>query len=135
MPFALLIEIEEMLFGTLLMRATALQMALRDEGVTVAINIVLEAHEGSTAVMALDALQILPLDPLGRELVLRRTSDAVRRALDECLPSFDTSVRDAIVQLATHHPIRPERRDAPARTRGAGHVCANGAVAGRSRLC
>ena len=105
MQFALLIELEEMLFDTRLIRATALQMALRAEGVTLAIDAVLEAHAGSTAVMALDTLRALPLDPLGRELVLRRTSDAVRRAFDARLPSFDASVRDAIVQLSTELPI------------------------------
>ena len=100
-PVALLLEIEEIVFDTRLIRATSLATALRDEGVIVALDAVLEAHAGCTAVMALDALQTPSLDPLGRELVLRRASDAVRRAFDEGLPSFDTPARDTIERLST----------------------------------
>jgi beta-phosphoglucomutase-like phosphatase (HAD superfamily) len=101
----LLLEIEEIVFDTRAIRATALQAALRDEGVTVALDAVLDSHAGSTAVMALDALKMLPLDQLGRELVLRRALDGVRQAFDAGLPSFDMSARDAIERLATERPI------------------------------
>lgn len=99
-------EIEEVVFDTLGMRSQALHGALRDEGIDVSIADVIAAHSGSTARLAIDTLQIATsLDAVSRDLVIRRTSDAVRQSLNAGLPAFDRAARDAVQQLAINVPM------------------------------
>ena len=103
---ALLIEIEEVLFDTLAMRAHALCTALRHEGLTLALDDVRSAHAGVTAAMALDAMPVAAeLDDVSRDLVLLRAADDFRAAVSTGLPSFDRAARDTVEQLAAEFRI------------------------------
>ena len=102
---ALLLEIEEVVFDTLAMRASALHDALGHEGVMVSRDDVMRVHAGATARMALDALPpALSLDAVSRDLVLRRALDAMRVAMENGLPSFDRVAADAVRRLAIDWP-------------------------------
>jgi beta-phosphoglucomutase-like phosphatase (HAD superfamily) len=114
---AVVMEIEEVVFDTLGVRANALHGALRAEGVDVPLDAVVAAHAGTTARRALDALPNAKLlDEVVRDLVLRRTTDAVRHALDDGWPAFDTPAHDAVRQLSLDVPMavvtRASRDDA-----------------------
>ena len=114
---ALLLEIEEVVFDTLAMRARALHEAIRNDGVVVSRDEVRRIHAGATARMALDTLpEALSLDAVSRDLVLRRALDAMRVAMDEGLPSFDCVAADAVRRLAIDWPLavvtRGTREDA-----------------------
>ena len=103
---ALLIEIEEVLFDTLAMRAHALCTALQHEGLTLALDDVRSAHAGVTAAMALDAMPAAAeLDDVSRDLVLLRAADDFRTALSTGLPSFDRAARDEVERLAAEFRI------------------------------
>jgi phosphoglycolate phosphatase-like HAD superfamily hydrolase len=110
------LEIEETLFDTGALRAGALHRALADEGVTVPLALVIEAHAGATAAMALAQLTYAQLsDVVVRDLVLQRAADTMRANLSQELPSFHSASRDALEQLATEVPLavvtRAERGD------------------------
>lgn len=106
MRTGLIIEIETLLFDTDALRAAALQAALRQEGVDAPYDVIVHAHVGQPARMALDGIPAArSLDTVGRDLVLRRTADAVARSLARGAPSFDPRVRDALVSLASEFPL------------------------------
>ncbi len=106
MRTALVLEIEELLFDTLEMRAQALHRALDMEGVQLPPADVRHAHAGVAVSIALARLsERTKLDDLGRELVLRRVSDIVTDALARHTPSFDPAVRNTIEDLASAFPI------------------------------
>lgn len=112
-----IVEIEELLFDTLDLRADALQAALLLEQVAVDRASVRQAHAGVPAAIALTRLDAaLSLDSTARELVLHRATDHVRRALEAQAPSFDTTARDALVLLAAEFALgvvtRASRADA-----------------------
>ena len=103
---ALLIEIEEVVFDTLAMRAHALHSALQREGVTLALDEVRSTHAGVTAAMALNAMPAAAeLDDVSRDLVLLRAADDFRAAVSTGLPSFDRAARDTVEQLAAEFRI------------------------------
>ena len=103
---ALLIEIEEVVFDTLAMRAHALYSALQREGVTLTLDEVRSTHAGVTAAMALDAMPAAAeLDDVGRDLVLLRAADDFRAVLRTGLPSFDRAARDTVERLAAEFRI------------------------------
>ncbi len=114
---AIVLELDGLLFDTDALRARALHASLQAEGVHLAEDAVARAHRGVTAVMALDMLhRAAALDDTGRELVLRRTTDAVRAALERALPRFDPPVARALESLAALYPLavvtRATRADA-----------------------
>jgi hypothetical protein len=114
---AVVLEIEELLFDTLGMRAEALQSALAAEGVPVPLDELLAAHAGVPAVMALEQLRRAhPLDDVGAALVLRRAADVMSAFLARHSPAFDRSACVTIEVLATEHRIgvvtRATREDA-----------------------
>ena len=55
---ALLIEIEELVFDTLALRAHALRSALLHEGVVISEDVIQREHAGATVCMTLDALPV-----------------------------------------------------------------------------
>ena len=100
MRTALAIEIEELVFDTLSLRAIALRDALAHEGVAVALRDVMAAHGGVTVLMALSALDAANrLDDVGRDLALRRAEDAASASLERALPVFDPDARDRLATL------------------------------------
>ncbi|MES3034504.1 MAG: hypothetical protein V4813_10970 [Gemmatimonadota bacterium] len=102
----LVVEIEELLFDTLHTRASALHVALSQEGIDADFDVVHSAHRGVTAAMALDRLAAArQLDATGRELVLHRAATTASRVFDVHAPSFDTGVRDQLVALAAELPL------------------------------
>ncbi len=106
MRTALVLEIEELLFDTLGMRALALHRALEVEGVQLPPADVRAAHAGVAVTIALARLSGRSnLDDLGRELVLRRVSDIVSDALTRNAPSFDPGVRSRLEDLAAAFPL------------------------------
>lgn len=114
---AIVLEPDGLLFHTDMLRSQALHAALADEGVGIAEGVVAVAHLGVTASMALDALgAALSLDDTGRDLVLRRTADRVRAALDGAMPNFDPIIAGNLQTLAAVYPLavvsRATRADA-----------------------
>ena len=107
MRIALAIEIEELVFDTLAMRATALHAALAAEGIAVPLAEVHRAHTGVTAQMALAQIPAASavLDSVGESLTLRRAADAVRAALDGAPLTFDPDERDALAALSAEFPV------------------------------
>ena len=102
----MLLEIEEVVFDTLAMRAHALYLALQHEGVTLALDEVRSAHAGVTAAMALDAMpDSAALDVVTRDLVLLRATNDFRAALSSDMPSFVRAARDAVERLAAEFRI------------------------------
>lgn len=117
MPPALILEIEECLFDTRVLRAQALHAALAHEGIECSLPQVLAAHAGAPASVAMQQLdEAHALDAVGADLVLRRAADAARDAIARAAPVFDAAVRDAIERLAGDFPLavvtRAERSDA-----------------------
>ena len=103
---ALLIEIEELVFDTLALRAHALRSALLHEGVVISEDVIQREHAGATVCMTLDALPAASgLDGVARDLVLRRAADEARVALDHAAASFDRASRDAVLRLAVEYPV------------------------------
>ncbi len=118
MRTGLIIEIETLLFDTDTLRAAALDTALRQEGVLVPYDDVFQAHTGRSARMALHGIAAArSVDGIGRDLVLRRTADAVTRSLASGAPSFDARVRDALVELAGEFPLGAVTRSDAAEAR------------------
>lgn len=116
---AFIFEIEETLFDTIEVRATALGEALMAEGVSVLRADVVKAHRGQTARMALAALPITAtLDDTGADLVLKRAADIARDGFERAAPAFDVAARDAVLALAADFPVgvvtRGDRQQAQA---------------------
>ncbi len=106
MRIALLIEIEELVFDTLTLRAQALQSALEAEGIGASLAEVQWAHAGVTAQMALARIPVAAaLDGVGESLALRRTADAMQTAFDRALPTFVPTVRDRLDALSSEFPV------------------------------
>jgi len=80
MQTALIVEIEELLFDTLAIRANVLRDALSQEGAILKPDIVWNAHRGVPAAVALQRLApVLELDATGRDLVLHRAAEQASR--------------------------------------------------------
>lgn len=106
MRTALLIDVEALLFDANGMRARCLSEALALEGVDCAPELVIQAHAGRTAYMALQQIPAAAaLDTIGMELVLRRTADAMTDAIARGAPPFDPRVRDSLAALAGEFPL------------------------------
>lgn len=119
MRTGVLLEIEEVLFDTLSMRATALHEALQAEGVTMERRTVALAHSGRPASATLAHLhESAALDATGRYLVLRRAGDLAAAAIAQGVPSVRPAVAAALETLAAEFPIavvtRATRSDAQA---------------------
>ena len=106
MRTAVLLEIEELLFDTLALRASALQQALEAEGVSVDLRSVTLAHSGRPVGATLAHLgEAKALDATGRYLVLRRASDLAAEAIAQGAATLRTDVAAAIEALAAEFPI------------------------------
>jgi beta-phosphoglucomutase-like phosphatase (HAD superfamily) len=103
---AVLVEVEELLFDTLLIRAHALQAALETYGITTPLAEVQRVHTGTTAAMALELLLAArALDDTARELTLRRAGDEAQRAMLATAPPFVPEARDALFALTAEFPV------------------------------
>ena len=106
MRIALALEIEELIFDTLAMRAEALRSALAAEGIVVSLAEAQAAHAGVTARMALARIPAASaLDAVGESLTLRRADDALQAALERALPTFAPAVRDTLDALSSEYPV------------------------------
>lgn len=106
MRIALAIEIEELLFDTLAMRAQALYSALAAEGIGASLDEVQQAHTGVTARMALARIPAAAaLDAVGESLTLRRAADTMQAALHRAQPTFVPAVRDALDAVSSEFPV------------------------------
>ncbi len=106
MRIALVMEIEELVFDTLALRAQALWSALAAEGIGASMDEVQRAHTGVTAQMALARIPAAAaLDGVGESLTLRRAADAMQLALDRALPTFVPTVRDTLDALSSEFPV------------------------------
>lgn len=119
MRTGVLLEIEEVLFDTLAMRARALQEALQAEGVTVDLRTVTLAHSGRPVSATLAHLGVASaLDATGRYLVLRRAADLAAAAIAQGVPALRPTVSAALETLAAEFPMavvtRATRSDAQA---------------------
>jgi beta-phosphoglucomutase-like phosphatase (HAD superfamily) len=117
MRTGVLLEIEELLFDTLPLRASALQQALAAEGVIIDTPAVALAHSGRPVGVTLSHLaEGSTLDATGRYLVLRRASDLAGEAITQGAATLRTEIAAAIEVLASEFPVavvtRASRTDA-----------------------
>jgi hypothetical protein len=117
MHTVVLLEIEELLFDTLAVRAAALHAALGASGVDVAPEAVLAAHTGVPAAIAIDRVSATcTIDALEQELITHRAAAIAREQFSAAVPTYAPRARDAIERAAAECVIavvtRAEREQA-----------------------
>ena len=106
MRTAVIVEIEELLFDTGVIRAAALHDALHHEGASIDADRLAKAHAGVPAAFALLRLApLLTLDAIGLELALHRANDTASQAFALQTPLFDAEARNALERLSSECPI------------------------------